>query len=132
MRSFLAGLAGVFKPRAPQPVCVGLASVRWRSLLDGVGVDFEQHHWYESLDSLAVLARPVAPSVPGGRAPLLGEFPTRGASLPPERLFEIAEEAGYSGALAWSALATDAASDGASCLAALRQATGGRTAGSPA
>lgn len=132
MRSFLAGLAGVFKAHAPQPVCVGLASVRWRSLLDGVGVDFEQHHWYESLDSLAVLARPVAPSVPGGRAPLLGEFPTRGASLPPERLFEIAEEAGYSGALAWSALATDAASDGASCLAALRQATGGRAAGSPA
>jgi hypothetical protein len=59
---------------------------------------------------------------------LLGEFPTRGASLPPERLFEIADRAGYSGALAWSALATDEATDGAACLAALRQLTGGRVA----
>jgi hypothetical protein len=132
MRGFLAEVASVFEAKAPQPLCVGLASARWRSLLDGVGVDFEQHHWYEKLDSLAALARPVAPSVPGGRAPLLGEFPTRGASVPPERLFEIADEAGYSGALAWSALAVDEATDGASCLAALRHATGGRTARHPA
>ena len=41
--------------------------------------------------------------------------------------------AGYSGALAWSALATDTATDGAACLAALRQATGhARTARLPA
>jgi hypothetical protein len=132
MRGFLTETASVFKARAPQPLCVGLASARWRSLLDGVGIDFEQHHWYETLDSLAALARPVAPSAPGGRAPLLGEFPTRGTSVPPERLFEIADQAGYSGALAWSALAVDEATDGASCLAALRHATGGRTARHPA
>jgi len=91
------------------------------------GQDFgqsEQLHWYESLDSLAALARPVAPPAAGRRAPLLGEFPTRGASLPPERIFEIAAAAGYSGALAWSALATDTATDAAACLAALRRATG--------
>ena len=41
-----------------------------------------------------------------------------------ERIYEIADRAGYSGALAWSALATDDATDGAACLAALRQATG--------
>ena len=124
MRGYLAELAACFHARAPQPVCVGLASGRFRSLLDGLPLDFEQLHWYESLDDLAGLARPVAPPGPGRRAPLLGEFPTRGASLPPERIFEIAERAGYSGALAWSALATDTATDAAACLAALRHTTG--------
>jgi hypothetical protein len=124
MRAFLSELAVAFHERAPQPVCVGLASARWRSLVFGLPLDFEQVHWYESLDSLTALARPVAPPGPGLRAPLLGEFPTRGASLAPERIFEIAEQAGYSGALAWSARATDTATDGAACLAALRQVTG--------
>jgi hypothetical protein len=124
MRGFLSELAALFHERAPQPVCVGLASARWRPLLDGLPLDFEQLHWYESLDSLASLARPVAAPGPGRRAPLLGEFPTRGASLPPQRIFEIAAEAGYSGALAWSALATDTATDATACLAALRHATG--------
>ena len=124
MRAFLAELAACLRERAPQPLCVGLASARWRSLLDGLPLDFEQVHWYESLDSLTALARPVAPPGPGRRAPLLGEFPTRGASLPPERIYEIAERAGYSGALAWSALATDTATDRAACLGALRQAAG--------
>jgi hypothetical protein len=126
MRGFLSELAALFHARAPQPVCVGLASARWRSLVAGLGLDFEQWHWYESLDSLAALARPVAPPGPGGRAPLLGEFPTRGASLPPERLHEIAQQAGYSGALAWSLLATDHATDGRACLAALRHAAARR------
>jgi hypothetical protein len=125
MRGFLGELAALFHARAPQPVCVGLASARWRPLLDGLALDFEQWHWYETLDSLSALARPVGPPAAGGRAPLLGEFPTRGASLSPARIFEIAEAAGYSGALAWSALAADEATDGAACLAALRQLGGG-------
>jgi hypothetical protein len=121
MRDFIGQLARLVRERAPgKPLCVGLASARWRSLLDGVALDFEQFHWYESLDDLATLARPVAPAAPGGRAPLLGEFPTAGASVAPERLFALAAEAGYSGALAWSALAKDRATDGRTCLAALR------------
>jgi hypothetical protein len=124
MREFLSELSACVKKRAPQPVSVGLASVRWRSLVDGLPLDFEQLHWYESLDSLSALARPVAAPRPGRRAPLLGEFPTRGASVAPERIYEIADAAGYSGALAWSALAGDAATDGAACLAALRLAAG--------
>ena len=124
MRGFLSELAACFHARAPQPVCVGLASARWRSLVDGLALDFEELHWYEGLDNLAALARPVAPPAPGRRAPLLGEFPTRGASLRPERIFEIAARAGYSGALAWSARATDSATDATACLAALREASG--------
>lgn len=129
MRGFLSELVAVVRARAPQPICVGLASARFRPLLDGLPLDFEQLHWYESLDSPATLAHPVAPPAPGRQAPLLGEFPTRGASLPPERILEIARQAGYSGALAWSALADDRASDRGACLAALRHAAGrGRTA----
>jgi hypothetical protein len=125
MRDFVGELARLVRDRAPdKPLCVGLASARWRSLLDGVPLDFEQFHWYESLDDLAALARPVAPASPGRRAPLLGEFPTAGASVAPARLFELAAAAGYSGALAWSALASDQASDRRNCLAALRSVSG--------
>jgi len=56
MRGFLSELAVCFHERAPQAVCVGLASARWRSLLDALPLDFEQVHWYESLDSLTALA----------------------------------------------------------------------------
>jgi hypothetical protein len=55
-----------------------------------------------------------------GRPLLLGEFPTRGSSLPPPAILEIAREAGYSGALAWSALASDRATDSSACRVALR------------
>ncbi len=119
MRAYLGELAALFHARAPQPLSVGLASARWLSLVDGLPLDLVQVHWYESLDTLAALARPVAPSVAGGPAPMLGEFPTRGASVPPERVLEIAREAGYSAALAWSQLAADAATDAPACLRAI-------------
>ena len=80
--TFLREAAAVFRARATQPVTVGLASPRWLSLLDGVDLDFHQVHWYESLDSATALARPVEALDPG-RPLLLGEFPTRGASLGP-------------------------------------------------
>jgi len=124
MRTYLGELAALFHARASQPLSVGLASARWLPLLDGLALDFVQVHWYETLDSLAALARPVAPARPGGPAPVLGEFPTRGASVPPARLLEIARTAGYSGAFAWSSLASDTATDQQACLAALRGFTG--------
>jgi len=124
MRTYLGELAELFHSKASQPLSVGLASARWLSLLDGLPLDLVQVHWYETLDSLASLARPVAPSRPGGPAPVLGEFPTRGASVPPSRLLEIARAAGYSGAFAWSSLASDTSTDQEACLAALRGFTG--------
>jgi hypothetical protein len=124
MRAYLGELAALFHARTTQPLSVGLASARWLSLLDGLPLDLVQVHWYESLDSLAALARPVAPRAPGGVAPVLGEFPTRGASVPPERVLAIAQDAGYSAALAWSQLASDEASDGLACLRAIAAATG--------
>jgi hypothetical protein len=120
MHSFLRELALLFRTRARQPVTVGLASARWLSLVDGVPLDFLQVHWYEGVDSHASLARPVR-TRDLGRPLLLGEFPTRACSLPPERILELAAEAGYSGALAWSLLATDRATDGGACATALAQ-----------
>jgi hypothetical protein len=38
---------------------------------------------------------------------LLGEFPTRNATLPPQAIIEQARTSGYCGALAWSWLAGD-------------------------
>jgi hypothetical protein len=126
MREYLGELALLFHARARQPLSVGLASVQWLSLVAGLPLDLVQVHWYETHDSLATLARPVAPSAPGQPAPLLGEFPTKGASVPAERLLEIARDAGYSAALAWSSLATDAATDQQACLNGLSRFTSGR------
>jgi hypothetical protein len=117
-RALVADLKAVFHAHATQPVTVGLASARWLPLLDGLDLDFHQVHWYESLDPLEELTRPVTTRGLSGPL-LLGEFPTRGASLPPARLLRLAELAGYSGALAWSALAEDRATDGPACRAAL-------------
>ena len=119
MRAFLGESAAAFRSHATQPLSVGLASARWLSLLDGLPLDHHQVHWYESLDSATTLARPVEAFAPG-RSVLLGEFPTRGASLPPRSILEMAREAGYSGALAWSALAEDRVSDAGACHEALR------------
>jgi hypothetical protein len=119
MRAFLAETARVFRSAAKQPLSVGLASARWLPLLDGLPLDHVQVHWYESLDPVTTLARPVE-SFSAGRPAFLGEFPTRGASLSPREILEIARAAGYSGAYAWSALADDRATDAAACHAALR------------
>ena len=124
MRAFLAETASVFRARATQPLSVGLASARWLSLAEGLDLDEGQVHWYESLDPVATLARPVE-TLGLGRPLLLGEFPTRGSSLPPRAILEIAREAGYSGALAWSALASDRATDSSACRVALRDWCGG-------
>jgi hypothetical protein len=123
MRAYLAEVASVFRGRVTQPLSVGLASARWLSLVEGLDLDEAQVHWYETLDPVATLARPVA-SLGLGRPVVLGEFPTRGASLAPPAILEIAREAGYSAALAWSALADDRATDPRACHLALRQFCG--------
>lgn len=119
MRAYLGELCALFHARATQPVTVGLASVRGLPLLEGLPVDFHQVHWYEQNDDVASLSRPVATRDLGGREMLLGEFPTRGCSLAPEEILVRARDAGYCGALAWSLLATDHATDGVACAAAL-------------
>jgi len=77
MREFLAATASVFRARATQALTVGLASVRWLSLVEGLDLDELQVHWYESVDTVTTLARPVA-SLGLDRPVLLGEFPRAG------------------------------------------------------
>jgi hypothetical protein len=120
MHAYLADVISVFRSRVTQPLTVGLASARWLSLVEGLDLDEAQVHWYETLDPVTTLARPVA-SLGLGRPVVLGEFPTRGASLPPAAILQVARAAGYSKALAWSALAEDRATDPQACHLALRQ-----------
>ena len=120
MRSYLAEVASLFRARATQPLTVGLASSRWLRLVEGFDLDEVQLHWYEALDPVAALAKPVG-SLGLGCPVQLGEFPTRGASLPPATILQIARDAGYAKALAWSALAEDVATDPRACRLALRQ-----------
>jgi hypothetical protein len=97
---------------------VGSASARWLRLVRGLGLDLYQVHWYDRHDRRAPLATPVS-ALGLDRPAILGEFPTRGSAHAPEQILAIAARAGYAGALAWSALATDEATDGPAASRAL-------------
>ena len=88
------------------PVTVGSAGVRWRDRYAGLGLDFYQVHWYDSLKHQPSLDTPVA-QLGFDRPVLLGEFPTRGSKRTPDDIVRLARAAGYSGAFYWSALAND-------------------------
>lgn len=119
MRTLFSDLVAVFKSKgARQALTVGVGRASALSLTEGLGLDFYQMHWYETADTLQTLAEPVA-SRALDRPLLLGEFPTKGASVGPERILSLAAGAGYSGALAWSLLAQDPATQAAACQTAL-------------
>ncbi len=105
---------------ARQPVTVGLASRGGLPLVTGCGLDFYQVHWYDRLESRSSLLQP--PLADLDRPLLLGEFPTSNSSLSAAEVVAAAREAGYSGALAWSARAFDEYSD----FSALEDALGVR------
>lgn len=111
MRSFVRDVVAAIHDHASQPVTVGSASARTLHLVQGLGLDVYQVHWYDAFERHAPLERPLADL--GLDGPLiLGEFPTRGSRRTPADIVRTAREAGYAGALAWSALAHDEASDG--------------------
>jgi hypothetical protein len=112
MRCFIEEVATAVHGRAAQPVTVGLASARWISLVRDTALDFHQVHWYDRLDRHAPLDAPVA-RFALDRPVLLGEFPTRGSAREPGEILDVAKRQGYGGALFWSALASDRATDAA-------------------
>jgi hypothetical protein len=118
MRAFIGETAGLVHSRTSHAATVGSASTRSLPLVEGLGLDVYQAHWYDTFARSAPLDRPVA-SLGLDRPLILGEFPTRGSRWAPAELLEIARRAGYAGALAWSALANDEASDGDAFVAAL-------------
>jgi hypothetical protein len=111
MRRFIDEVATEVHNRTAQPVTVGLASARWLPLVGGTSLDFHQVHWYDWLDRRAPLDAPVA-GFALDRPVVLGEFPTRGSAREPSEILDLAQRQGYGGALFWSALATDRATDG--------------------
>ena len=113
MRAFLAESAALAHGLVKQPVTVGLASVSGLELVRGIGLDFYQAHWYDSVEAAAPLAAPVA-ALSLDRPLILGEYPTKGSQRKPSAIVATAQQAGWAGALAWSVLAQDPATDFAS------------------
>ena len=103
MRAWMRELAAAVHSETVQPVTVGLASARGLPLVGGCGLDFFQVHWYDRRERRSPLAR--APIL--DRPVLLGEFPTSSFRRSPAEVLAAARAAGYSGALAWSATASD-------------------------
>jgi len=96
--------------RTSHAATVGSASARTLPLVEGLGLDVYQAHWYDRLDRKAPLDRPVA-SLGLDRPLILGEFPTRGSRRMPIEIVEIARQNDYAGALAWSVLSADGVTD---------------------
>ena len=113
MAAFLREATECAHAHVMQPVTVGLASWRGLPLVRDAGLDLYQFHWYDALQRRAPLEKPVA-SLALDRPVLLGEFPTRGSRRSPSEIVGQARRSGYMGALAWSVLATDRATDFAS------------------
>jgi hypothetical protein len=117
MRSFIRDVTSLAHDMTTQPVTVGSASARWLPLVQGVGLDFFQVHWYDRV------ARHVAPqavsTLDADRPVVLGEFPTRGSALDPSTLLRLADDGGYRGALWWSLLAEDEATNADGAFQAL-------------
>lgn len=119
MRAFLAAVVATFRRHTATPLTVGSASARWLRLVRGLDLDFYQVHWYDRFERHAPLGRPVH-AWGLDRPVVLGEYPTRGSRRDVEGILSRARDAGYAGALYWSALADDAASDPGYAVDALR------------
>ena len=106
MRAFLRQLADRVHEHTRHAATVGSASAATLPLVQGLGLDFYQPHWYDRLEARAPLGRPA--SALGCDAPLiLGEFPTCNSSRSPAELISTAEQHGFAGAYFWSAMADD-------------------------
>jgi hypothetical protein len=106
MREFLDQTISLTHAVARQPVTVGSAGMRWRDFYKGLGLDFYQVHWYDSLTHQPSLDTPVT-RLGFDRPVLLGEFPTRGSRRSSSDIIAAARSAGYSGAFYWSELSKD-------------------------
>jgi hypothetical protein len=121
MRAFLGLAARCVREDTRHAVTVGSARLRTLALVQGLGLDFYQPHWYDRFDRRLPLVTPVARAVLDAPA-LLGEFPSRGSRFAVEDIVAAAHAAGYRGAFVWSLLSDDSASDAAHALRGLAHA----------
>jgi hypothetical protein len=120
LHAFLGEAVDLAHAHATQPVTVGSAGVRWRSLYQGLGLDFYQVHWYDSLTGQPALETPVA-ELGFDKPVVLGEFPTLGSRRPMSQILDVAHASGYAAAFYWSACAGDGASDGEAAVETARR-----------
>lgn len=110
MRAFIGDIVDAVHRLTSHAATVGCASARTLPLVEGLGLDVYQAHWYDQFERGAPLDRAVA-DLGLDRPLILGEFPTRNSGRSPAEILDAARRSGYAGALAWSALAGDEASD---------------------
>ncbi len=106
MRRFVRRVARLVHRHTAHLATVGLGNAAGLPLVRGCGLDLYQVHWYERWQEAAPLERPIH-ELEADRPVLLGEYPTRGSSRPPQAIVEAARNAGFCGALAWSWNALD-------------------------
>ncbi len=104
--AFLNETISLIRSSTSHPVTVGSAGLRWRDRYAGLGLDFYQVHWYDSLKHQPSLETPVS-QLGFDRPVLLGEFPTKGSRRTPGDIVATARAAGYAGAFYWSVLSED-------------------------
>ena len=110
MRAFIGEACALVHQRTTQAVTVGSASAAGLPLVQGLGLDVYQVHWYDRHDLRLPLDRPVT-ELGLDRPVLLGEFPTRGCARTPAEIMATAARAGYAGALGWAVTLDDEVSD---------------------
>jgi hypothetical protein len=128
MRAFIREVTSRVHDGTSQATTVGCATAASLPLVAGLGLDFYQVHWYDHLPHTCAPDRPVS-GFCLDRPVLLGEFPTRGSSRPPAAILQAAQASGYAGALAWSAVQQDSASNAPALEEMLRDSLRGRDSG---
>ncbi len=106
MRSFLGAAAQAVHRHTHALATVGLASTANLSLVQGLGLDFYQAHWWEPYGDAAL--RRAAADFGLDRPLVLGAFPAMTASKSVKTVLDTARCAGYGGALVWSVREVDA------------------------
>lgn len=110
MRDYIRQAAARVHQHTDHQATVGSASTRWLGLVQGLGLDLYQAHWYDHFENKAPLGKPVE-RYKLDRPLILGEFPTKGSKKDGQALLDTALAAGFAGAMPWGVLSTDTASD---------------------
>jgi len=108
MRSFLGAAVRAVHQHTKALATVGLASTANLALVEGLGLDFYQAHWWEPYGDGPL--RRAAADFRLDRPLVLGAFPATTKTKSVKTVLDTARCAGYGGALLWSARAVDARS----------------------
>jgi hypothetical protein len=106
MRAFLGSAVQAVHRHTGALATVGLASTANLGLVEGLGLDFYQVHWWEPYGD-ATLRRAVA-DFRLDRPLVLGAFTATARTKSVKTVLDTARSAGYGGALLWSVRAVDA------------------------